>query len=293
MKILVIGGSSLIGYSLVERLKEENDVSLTYWNHPVHIPGATGFTADLSDSKQIIKIIEKTMPKTVVHVAAPPSVDAHDKDKVLAYQINVLTTHEIAKKTYEIGSKLVYLSTSNVFPLFKKIFTEEDIPAPVNFYGACKLGGELAAQKNPDSIVVRTDQIYGWSQFKGQKKSFVVNTLEKIEQGTCEVCKDWYNTPTYVDDLAKAMECLIRLNKRGVYHCVGSSFLNRLEWGKKIAEKFGKDHTRVKGICSETLALPALRANVHLSNKKIQKETGIRMKTVDEGLDAMEQTKQS
>ncbi|MBS3067629.1 NAD(P)-dependent oxidoreductase [Candidatus Micrarchaeota archaeon] len=292
MHCLIIGGSGLVGYTLVEKLKENYKIALTYCNHQVDIDNTNGYKINLENHAHITSLLDKIKPSIVCHVAAPPSVDTHETEKEKSYSINVETTRAIAEKTKKMNSKLVYLSTSNVFPPVKRIFQEDDIPAPINFYGACKLGGELAVAKNPNHLIIRTDQIYGWNKTRQQKKSFVVSTLDKLESDQIiEVCEDWYNRPTYVEDLVSSIKRLIELDKVGTYHATGSTYLNRLEWAKKIAMKFEMDDSLVKGINSGILHLPAIRANVNLGNTKIQKETKIKMRTIEEGLNAMKNEK--
>jgi len=289
MKFLILGGSGLLGHRLASSVVNEYEVAFSYFNNPLPLSGAEGFRLDLKDLDAVSDCIEKSAPDVVMHAVAPPSVDWHEKERAAAYQTNVLGTRTIAEKTKELGVKLVYVSTSFVFPDIEKIFKEDDIPAPISFYGATKLGAELAAMLNPDHVIVRTDQIYGWA-LQGQKKSFIVTVLEKIGRGDkAEVCKDWYNCPTYVGDLSGAMIKLAVMKKRGIYHAVGSSFINRYDWAVMIAKAFGKDPSLVVGIDSSTLNLPAKRSNVHLDNSKLLRECGIKMKTAEEGIEAMKE----
>ena len=102
-----------------------------------------------------------------------------------------------------------------------------------------------------------------------------------------EVCKDWLNSPTYVKDLSQAIIALTERKKRGTYHVIGSSFLDRVSWANKIATMFAQDTSLIRGIDSSSLNLPARRSNARLSNDKIREETGMRLKTVEEGLEAM------
>ena len=102
-----------------------------------------------------------------------------------------------------------------------------------------------------------------------------------------EVCKDWLNSPTYAKDLSQAIIALTERKKRGTYHVVGSSFLDRVSWANKIATMFAQDTSLIRGIDSSSLNLPARRSNARLSNDKIREETGMRLKTVEEGLEAM------
>jgi dTDP-4-dehydrorhamnose reductase len=287
MKVLILGGSGLLGCELASSLAKKDEVTFTYFSNPVQIAGAKGYKLDLKDFDSVDRLIDGIAPDAVIHAVAPPSVDWHENERKAAYETNVLGTKAIAKKTKMMGAKLVYISSTFVFPDTGETFTEEDIPAPINFYGVTKFGAELAAAMNPDHIIVRTDQIYGWAH-PGQKKSFVVGTLEKLERGQkVEVCKDWLNSPTYVKDLSKAISSLLAKDKRGIYHVVGNSFIDRVSWAKKIAIAFGKDPSLVIGIDSTTLKLPARRPNAKVSNEKVQEELGIRFMGVDEGLEDM------
>jgi dTDP-4-dehydrorhamnose reductase len=233
------------------------------------------------------RLLDGIAPEAVLHTVAPPSVDWHERERAAAYATNVLGTRAIAAKTRKLGAKLVYVSTTFVFPDTGLVFTEEDIPAPINFYGVTKWGAEIAAAENPDHAIVRTDQIYGWS-LPGQKKSFVVSTLEKLEKGQkAEVCLDWLNSPTYVKDLSAAVKRIMERDKRGIYHVVGGSFIDRVSWAGKIAEAFEKDKSLVAGIESSSLKLPARRPNARVSNDKAQEELGLHLRTVEEGLEDM------
>lgn len=293
MKCLILGGSGLLGHRLVISLVDEHEVSFTYFNNPIPVQNAIASKLDLKDLDATVALIDKFGPDAVLHAVAPPSVDWHEKERAAAYQTNVLGTCAIADKTRELGVKLAYVSTAFVFPDVDKVFTEDDIPAPINFYGVTKLGAELAAMRNPDHLIVRTDQIYGWA-LPGQKKSFVVNVLEKTGRGErVEVCQDWYNCPTYVGDLSDAIISLVEKGKRGIFHTVGSSFINRYDWAVMIARAFGGDPGLVVPINSASLNLPARRPNVRIDNAKIQDECGFKMKSVEEGIEAMKEEQKS
>jgi len=287
MRSLVLGGSGLLGRHLVLDLMHSGEVSFTYFTNPHPIPGAQGHKLDLKDEKGLEGLIDEADPDIIFHAVAPPSVDWHEKERAAAYQINVSSTSIIAERSRDMGAKLVYVSTAFVFPDLEKIFNEDDIPAPINFYGATKLGGELASKQNPDHLIIRTDQIYGWS-LPGQKKSFVVNTLDKLmRKEKVEVCRDWLNSPTYVKDLSEAILALTDQKKRGIYHVVGSSFLDRVSWATKIAVAFGQDASLIKGIDSSSMNLSARRPNARISSEKVGREEGISLKTVEEGIEAM------
>ena len=113
----------------------------------------------------------------------------------------------------------------------------------------------------------------------------VINTL-KVKQNHKEIL-DWYNTPTYVPNFVEVTKKLILNKKSGIFHLVGSDYINRFDWSIKICKYFNLNSKLIIPIKSQELNLSAKRVNVNLSNKKIFNELGIQMIGIDEGLKAM------
>jgi len=113
----------------------------------------------------------------------------------------------------------------------------------------------------------------------------VINNL-KINDSLNEI-EDWYNTPTYLEDFVTATNALILKESVGIFHVVGPDFINRLEWAKIVATVFCLDENKINSANSSSLNLPAKRANIRISNKKLENEIGIKMKGVKEGAEDM------
>jgi len=288
MKVLVLGGSGMLGSRYVESyVSEGHDVAYTYYNNPYEINGARSIRLDATDFNSIVRLVESEKPELVIDTIAHPSADFCDRDKIAAYKINAASCEAAAISARKVGARLVYISSAFVFGNREGMLTEEDTPDPISYYGVLKLLGEQSAKIAPEHLILRTNQIFGWTKPE-QKKTFVVSTLEKLEKGEkAEVCEDWYNNPTYVEDLVAATLRLVEKGKTGIYHAVGSSFLNRVEWAKKIARMFEKDESLVVGINSAKLNLPAKRPKCRLSNAKIQRDSGVIMRDVDSAMEDM------
>ena len=146
----------------------------------------------------------------------------------------------------------------------------------------------MATRTNHNHIIVRTDQVYGWTV--GSKKSFVEMVLRRaLLDQKIEVCEDWYNSPTYVDDLSESLIKLSTEDRTGCFHITGDSYLNRVEWAKLIMQIFDKDESLIVPIQSSKLKLPAERPNVKVSNKKAIHELGVRLRGVKDGIESMKQ----
>ena len=292
MRVLVLGGSGLLGARLVEQYVEKGcEVAYTYNRNKLEVEGAEAVRLDAMDYDAAGRAVAEAEPDLVIDTVAHPSVDFCETDKIDAYRINVASCEAAAVAARELGAKLVFISSTFVFGNREKPVTEADTPDPISHYGVLKLLGEQSAKICPDHLILRTDQIYGWSR-PGQKKSFVEGLLEKFEKGgKIEVCRDWYNRPTHVEDLALALIKLVEKEKSGIYHCVGGTFLSRVEWAKRIAKAFGEDESLIVPIDSAKLKLPARRPKCDVSNAKLEKECGIRMRGVDAAMKEMAESR--
>lgn len=289
MKIFITGGSGVLGSKLVESLFRENEVSYSFLSHSYIIEGCIPYELDITKSKSTVDLILQIRPEITVHTSALTDVDFCETNRELANAINIEGTRNVVDACKKVNSKVIYISTSNVFDGMKKIFLEDDMPNPINYYGFTKLEGErIVANSNLPFLILRIDQPYSWVK-KWQKKNFVLWVLEKLEaSNVVEVFVDWYNNPTLINNFIEVTNKLLKKEKEGIYHVVGSDFINRYEWALRIANIFGKDKNRIRPIRSGRLrTLAAKRANANLSNSKTQKETGVTLLGVEDGLRLM------
>jgi len=290
MKYLIIGGTGVIGYKIVQYLlKENNNVEFTYLNNKQSTKNS--HFLDIQNSLMTKNLIKKISPDIVIHCSALSNVDLCETEKSMAKSINILGTKNVIEGCKEANSKIVYVSTSFVFD-GKQKYSENDLTSPSTFYGYTKLKGEeIVKESNLPFLILRTDQPYCWIE-QWQHTNSVIRILDTLRENKefFEV-NDWYNVPTYVPDFVNAAMKLIQLKKEGVFHLCGSDFINRHEWALLTAEIFHLKPNLIKPINSSSLNLPVKRVNGNLSNDKLFNETGIKMIGVKKGL--MEMFKKS
>ena len=80
---------------------------------------------------------------------------------------------------------------------------------------------------------------------------------------------------------------LIDTDSSGIFHVVGSDFINRLDWSMALCDVFGLDKSKITKILSNELNLPAKRSNVNANNEKVTRKTGIPMIGVKDGAKLM------
>jgi len=291
MSILIIGGSSVIGWNLLKFFTKQNlDVKYTFKKNQVN--DKKGYFLDITNQKETEKLITKINPDIVIHTVALTNVDLCEREKKMANQINVDGTSNVIKSCQKTNSKIIYISTSFVFSENEKAYTEIDIPSnPKTNYGLTKLKGEkLILESQLKSLILRVDQPYFWKQPWQHTNSVlrVIDALSKKQE--FKEITDWYNVPTYIPDFLNAVDALIKNNHTGIFHLTGSDFISRFDWALKTAEIFGLDKKLLVPIKSDQLNLDAQRENINLNNKKILDETGIKMKGIKEGLLDMKST---
>lgn len=284
MKFLIIGGSGVIGSKLIQYLVNKGmEVEFTYLKNNTRFSG--GHKLDITQKTPTIELISSINPDVVIHTTALTDVDKCETEHMIADAINVEGTKNVLEGCNITKSKIVYVSTSSIFDGTKDCYFEDDKGSPTNYYGITKYKGEqLTKNSGLRYIIVRTDQPYCWTE-NWQHTNSVLRVIQNIKSGKIhKEVQDWYNVPTYVPDFVNSVYTLISQNKNGIYHLVGSDYIDRYSWSLITAEVFGLEKNMIKPIKSTELNLSAKRNNVNLSNEKILKETGIRMKGVKEGL---------
>jgi len=283
-KILIVGGSGGIGVKFTEFFLKKNIPIISTHNKNKDVTKGTIFL-DITKQEETIKTITAINPDIVIHLSALTNVDLCETNKKLAYKINVEGTVNVIKSCEKNQSKLIYISSSFVFDGTKQEFYEEDKPNPINYYGKTKYTAEEKIRESDlDFLILRTDQPYCWIK-PGQKINSVIrmlNALRKNEEIT-EIT-DWYNNPTYVPEFVDVTYQLINTKNSGIFHLVGSDYVNRFEWAKIVAKQFAINTDLVKPISAKSLKLPAKRGNVNLNNRKIFNKIGHHMMGVDEGI---------
>ncbi len=111
---------------------------------------------NILSEKSIQNNIVKYKPNCIIHLAGlsrPMSI--HDKDINKSIDLNIIGTCNLVKACNLFGIKLIFFSTSYVYPGIKGSYKETDPILPWNNYGWSKVGAESAVQMYGNSLIVR------------------------------------------------------------------------------------------------------------------------------------------
>lgn len=283
-KLLITGGSGLLGSNIARMTAKDFEVCATYNSHPSQIPGCDFAPLDIRDEKQVISVFKRIKPKLVIHAAALVNVDYCEDHPKEAWSINVKGTENVALASKEVGAKLGYISTDSVFDGEKGMYTEEDVPQPLNVYAKTKLEGEITVQRwLPDSIIVRT-AFYGWSLHnKLSLAEWVVNELRAGK--TLKMFTDVFFSPIFVDNLIEVIVEMYRKGLSGIYHVGGRERCSKYMFGQEIAQAFGLDSNYIQPYAIAEAGLKACRPkDVFLDIDKVSRAVDTRLLSVKEGI---------
>ena len=100
--------------------------------------------------------LKKFKPNSVLHLAGlSRPMNIHEKNISRSIDLNIIGTSNLVKVCSEKKIKIIFLSTSYVYPGDKGNYKEEDALKPWNNYGWSKLGAESAVHMYKNSLIVR------------------------------------------------------------------------------------------------------------------------------------------
>jgi len=111
---------------------------------------------NINNSNSIRKYLKKSKAKSVLHLAGlSRPMEEHEKNIVKSINLNIIGTANLVNICSELKIKLIYFSTSYVYPGTKGNYSEDDPLLPWNNYAWSKLGGESAVQMYKNSLILR------------------------------------------------------------------------------------------------------------------------------------------
>jgi dTDP-4-dehydrorhamnose reductase len=288
MKIIGTGLSGLVGSRIVELLPEYEFIDYSL---------STGIS--ILEKDQLAQATEKNCDfDCFIHLAAftdTAQAWAQNGDKnSLCYQLNVEGTKNIIDLCQKYNKHLIHISTDFIFDGTKDgLYTEEDKPNPVEWYGETKYIAEQEVLNSQiSSSIIRI--AYPYRANFVDKKDIARKIIEALKTKSLNhpLFGDQITTPTFVDDIALGLKYFFQNKTSGIFHLVGSSSQSPFEMAQKIAEIWGFDSSLIKegSLIDYVKSLPPgsrpWQKNLAISNKKI-KSFGISTKTLEEGLTEM------
>jgi dTDP-4-dehydrorhamnose reductase len=165
------------------------------------------------------------------------------------------------------------------------MYTEEDAPHPLGWYAQTKSeGAKRVLSMGEQSMVVRISNPY--RAHPVGKKDFVHKMLERMLAHQDIVAPDdQIFVPTFIDDIALALDKLMTTESHGIFHVVGSQALSPYSAAVSLARLYGQDTSKIQPttFSSYFAGKAPVPQKAVLSNDKIQ-SLGVVMHGFDDGI---------
>jgi dTDP-4-dehydrorhamnose reductase len=179
------------------------------------------------------EVLDSVKPGAVVNAVGIVKQRDEAKQAVPSIRVNALFPHQLAELCGERGIRVVQISTDCVFSGRRGLYSEDDIPDPVDLYGRTKLLGEL---NRPDCLTLRTS-IIGWQldAFTGLLSWFARQRGKRI-RGYRKAIYSGVSTSVLSGLIGDIIEHHPSLD--GLYHAAGAP-INKFDLLVRLREALG------------------------------------------------------
>ncbi|MDI3542489.1 MAG: dTDP-4-dehydrorhamnose reductase [Candidatus Atribacteria bacterium] len=228
MKLLITGSQGQLGKE-IQREGEKRGYQVYPFSHK---------ELDITDISAVETAVQELKPDIIVNCAAYNQVDQAEKEREIAWKVNVGGVENLALSSRKYGVFLVHYSSDYVFSGNQRHpYREEDLPSPLNYYGKTKWEGEKVLEKIlPPSqfLLLRVSWVFG----NNPKVSFPLKLFQwSRERQTLQIVDDQISSPTYARDAAYFTLELLEKGAQGLFHLANSGYCSRCQWAKFILEK--------------------------------------------------------
>ena len=163
MRVLILGGSGMLGHKLWQLFSQEFDTyvgtrkSFSYYSHYVIFQKEKLFSGlDAFNFNTIDRIVNELKPDVIVNTIG--IIKQHEKanNPIYALTVNSIFPHKLNELCMREALRLIHLSTDCVFSGRKGKYTEEDESDATDLYGISKYLGEV---NGANCMTIRTSII--------------------------------------------------------------------------------------------------------------------------------------
>lgn len=258
--IVVIGASGFVGshFLVLSQAKKNSLIA------PSHTQ------LNITNKEMVLTFIKKTKPELIINFAAVTNIEDCEKERgdisATTWKLNVNGVKNLAEASQQINAFLIQISTDAVFPGTKKYpgpYAENAKTAKdektINWYGVTKKQAEEEVKKlKKNYAIIRISHPFG---NPNHKRDLITKTLIDIERKHA-LFKDQFFTPTFIEDLTKAIWTIHQKKICGVFHVGCKGLVARITFDKYLLTLLKKKGATHAGSMEEFLKYSAPRTQL-------------------------------
>lgn len=291
MKILITGGTGLLGKAMIEKAHRNDEIIATFkGEYEIDDRPRVQFrNMDLKDFKGYYKLCKELNPEVIIHTAGVSSPDYAEKYKEEARAINIEGTQNMLKAAQACGAKFIYVSSNGIYDGEHAPYGEEDAIAPINYYGRIKFEGEeITRAFGIPHAIVRPILMYGWNH-SFERPNIITQSIAKLRnREKVFVYDDVYSTPLLNYACAGAIWKIISDEKYETFNIGGSERVSVYQLAVRAAKVFGLEERLIEpvkqGFFKELVRRPK---DTSYDTRKMKQLLGVEPLSISEGLEIM------
>ena len=271
MTFLILGGRGLVGKKFKEILSSSGNNTI-YTTSRYGGSDEKNIAIDIFDMSQIENAFALSKPDIVINATnLAGGVDFCENNPEKAHAFHCEANKQIGENCLKYNAQMVMISTDYVFDGTHPPYKETDPTNPLNVYGREKLAAETWIQENlSDYIIARTTNVYGWDP-DTSTPNYLMSLYFKLSNGEKVNAPSFlWGNPTHVSQLCHIILELSQKKAFGLYHVVGSSFIDRWEWASLFCDRLNLDKTLLNKVDTPpaNIAPRPFRSNLDISKIK-------------------------
>lgn len=245
IKLAVIGSKSMVGSRFCDLAGDFFTLVKADYHEDIQL--------DITSADSVENFYQKKDFSWAILFSAATDVDAAEKERNdkngLTFQINVKGTQNVVAASQKYQRGLIFISTDFVFDGTAGPYSEDAPTGPdlsqVSWYGRSKIEAEKTVSSLSDSLILRIAYPYR-GPYQG-KEDIAKRILKAYDANQLyPMFVDQAISPTFIDDLAPAVNLLLSQNASGIYHLASPQTTTQYDFARLVLEVFGRDAKKLQ-----------------------------------------------
>lgn len=269
MKVLILGGTGMLGHKLVQKFTDKFETwstirgSIDLVAHTgIFDPGKTIANVDVRDYGLLETSIRSVRPEVVINAVGVIKQVPAARDVADLIAINSILPHKLAEMGARLGYRLISLSTDCVFSGKRGNYRESDVPDADDIYGKSKYLGEIAGE---NCLTIRTSIIGRELASSNSLTEWFLKKPAGQVEGYANAIYSGFPTTVFADVVADIV--ISHRAVSGVRH-ISSEPISKFDLLRLMKIEFGTDH--------DILRNETYRIDRSLDSTKFRDATGFR-----------------